>query len=235
MLGIQETEWQAVGLSLLMGAGATALAVVPGVALAWLLSRSSFRGKSMLETAIFLPLVLPPVVTGYALLMLFGVHSPLGRLLDALGVRLVFTWGGMAVAAAVMGLPLLVRTARHAIESVDPRLEQAARTLGCTPLHTFFTVTLPLAWPGIAAGLVLCFARALGEFGATAMISAGTSGNRTIALEIFRHYQTPGQDWEVLRLALISVTLSALALAASEYLIGRSAAARYRIERGRQE
>jgi molybdate transport system permease protein len=234
MPGIQETEWMAIGLSLLMGLSAAVIALGPGVALAWLLSRRTFRGKSLLETLIFLPLVIPPVVTGYALLLLFGVHSPAGRLLEALGIRLIFTWGGMAVAATVMGFPLLVRTARHAMENVDPQLEQVARTLGCSPLRTFFTVTLPLAWPGIAAGLVLCFARALGEFGATAMISAGTTGNRTIALEIFRHYQTPGHDIEVLRLALISISLSALALIISEHLAGRSGTARYRIERGRR-
>jgi molybdate transport system permease protein len=121
-----------------------------------------------------------------------------------------------------MGFPLLVRTVRNALENVDPRLESAARTLGCSPIRTFFTVTLPLSWPGIVAGSVLCFARALGEFGATAMVSAGTQGNRTIPLEIFHHHQTPGHEAEVMRLVVISVGLSALALIASETLIARS-------------
>ena len=229
---MNNAEWMSIGLSLLMGVCAVVLGLVPGVSLAWLLSRRKFPGKSIVETIIFLPLVIPPVVTGFFLLKLFSQQSLLGGLLARLGIRVVFSWTGMALAAAVMGFPLLVRTVRGALENVNPKLESAARALGCSPLRTFFTVTLPLAWPGIVAGAVLCFARALGEFGATAMVSAGTQGNRTMPLEIFHHHQTPGHESEVMRLVLISVALSALALIASELLIARLGAARYRRHHG---
>jgi molybdate transport system permease protein len=208
------------------------LGIAPGVALAWLLARRTFRGKALVETVIFLPLVIPPVVTGFFLIRTFGAQSMIGGLLNHLGIRVVFSWTGMAIAAALMGFPLLVRTVRNALENVDPRLESAARTLGCSPLRTFFTVTLPLSWPGIVAGSVLCFARALGEFGATAMVSAGTQGNRTIPLEIFHHYQTPGHEAEVWRLVIISVVLSAVALIASETLIARSGTRRLKRQHG---
>ncbi|MFH1070586.1 MAG: molybdate ABC transporter permease subunit [Candidatus Glassbacteria bacterium] len=224
---IQNPEASAIFLSLLIGVCAVVLGIVPGVALAWLLSRRKFPGKALVETAVFLPLVIPPVVTGFLLLKLFSQQSVLGGLLADLGIRVIFSWTGMAIASAVMGFPLLVRTVRGALESVNPRLEATARTLGCSPLRTFFAVTLPLCWPGIVAGSVLCFARALGEFGATAMVSAGTPGNRTIPLEIFHHYQTPGHEAEVLRLVVISLTLSALALVASETLIARSGTTRF--------
>ncbi|MBN2290441.1 MAG: molybdate ABC transporter permease subunit [Candidatus Glassbacteria bacterium] len=204
-----------------MGLCAVGLGIVPAVALAWLLARREFPGKILVETLVFLPLVLPPVVTGYLLVLVFGQQGVLGGMLGRLGVRMVFTWSGMALAAAVMGFPLLVRTARASFEVIDPSLEAAARTLGCSPLRTFFSVTLPLAWTGVVAGSVLCFARALGEFGATAMVSAGTLGQRTISLEIFRHYQTPGHEAAIARLVVVSVLLSALALAASEHLVGR--------------
>ena len=216
-----QAEYNAIFLSVLMGLSAVGLGIVPGVALAWLLARRDFPGKILVETVVFLPLVLPPVATGYFLVLIFGQHGALGEVLSRLGLKIVFTWSGMALAAAVMGFPLLVRTVRASLENIDPRLESAARTLGCSPLRTFFSVTLPLAWTGVVAGSVLCFARALGEFGATAMISAGTRGNRTISLEIFRHYQTPGQEDAIARLVVISVLLSAIALAASELLINR--------------
>jgi len=223
-----ESEISAIYLSLLMGFLAVLLCLVPGVSLAWLLSRRNFPGKPVVETVVFLPLVIPPVVTGFFLIRLFSRHSLIGGLLADMGIRVVFSWAGMALAAAVMGFPLLVRTMRGALENINPRFESAARTLGCSPLRTFFTVTLPLAWPGIVAGSVLCFARALGEFGATAMVSSGTLGNRTIPLEIFHHYQTPGHEAEVIRLVVISLLLSAAALAASEMLINRYGASRYR-------
>ncbi len=216
-----QAEYDAIFLSVLMGLSAVGMGIVPGVALAWLLARRDFPGKILVETVVFLPLVLPPVATGYFLVLIFGQQGALGGVLSRLGLKIVFTWSGMALAAAVMGFPLLVRTVRASLENIDPRLESAARTLGCSPLRTFFSVTLPLAWTGVVAGSVLCFARALGEFGATAMISAGTRGNRTISLEIFRHYQTPGQEDAIARLVVISVLLSALALAASELLINR--------------
>ena len=225
-----ESEISAIYLSLLMGFLAVLMGLVPGVSLAWLLSRRNFPGKSIVETVVFLPLVIPPVVTGFFLIRLFSQSSLLGGLLAGMGVRIVFSWTGMALAAAVMGFPLLVRTVRGAMENINPRFESAARTLGCSPLRTFFSVTLPLAWPGIVAGSVLCFARALGEFGATAMVSSGTQGNRTIPLEIFQHYQTPGHEAEVFRLVVISLLLSAAALAASEMLINRYGASRFRAQ-----
>jgi len=223
-----ESEISAIYLSLLMGFLAVLMGLVPGVSLAWLLSRRNFPGKPIVETVIFLPLVIPPVVTGFFLIKLFSQHSLLGGLLSSIGVRVVFSWTGMALAAAIMGFPLLVRTVRGALENINPRFESAARTLGCSPLKTFFSVTLPLAWPGVVAGSVLCFARALGEFGATAMVSSGTMGNRTIPLEIFQHYQTPGHEGEMIRLVVISLLLSAVALAASEILINRYGVSRFR-------
>ncbi len=231
-MSILASEMSSIWLSIYMGTLAVALGIVPGVGLAWLLARRKFPGKSVVETVIFLPLVIPPVVTGFFLIKAFGTQSFIGSLLGQLGIRVVFTWTGMAIAATVMGFPLLVRSVRNAFEQVDPRLESAARTLGCSPLRTFFTVTLPLSWPGIVAGGVLCFARALGEFGATAMVSAGTQGNRTIPLEIFHHHQAPGHEAEVMRLVVISLALSALALLASEALVARVGTRRFKSRHG---
>jgi molybdate transport system permease protein len=212
----------AVLLSLLMGGAAVVLGLAPGIASAWLLARVRFRGKLILETVIMLPLVVPPVVTGYLLLVVLGSNSWLGlHLLAPLGVHVVFTRLGMALAAAVMGFPLFVKTTRAAFESVPPELEWAARTLGYSAVRTFFQVTLPLSWRGMVAGAVLAFARALGEFGATAMVSPGIDGYRTISLEIFRSVQIPGQESQVVMLAGISIALSLVALALSEPLARR--------------
>jgi molybdate transport system permease protein len=212
----------AVALSLLMGGAAVFLCSAPGIAAAWLLARRRFRGKLILETIIMMPLVIPPVVTGYLLLTLLGSNSWLGQhLLGPLGIHVVFTRLGMALAAAVMGFPLFVKTTRAAFESVSPELEWAARTLGYSAIRTFFQVTLPLSWRGMVAGAVLAFARALGEFGATTMVSPGIDGYRTISLEIFRSVQIPGQESEVVRLAGISIALSLGALALSEPLARR--------------
>ncbi|MDA0999172.1 MAG: molybdate ABC transporter permease subunit [bacterium] len=208
-------------LSLVMGLSSVGIGIAPAVAVAWLFARRDFPGKALAETLVFLPLVLPPVVTGYLLLFIFGKYSFPGNLLARAGIEIPFTWVGMAIAGTVMGFPLLVRTVRSGFESVDARLEGAARSLGCTRLETFFAVTLPLSWPAVVAGAVLCFARALGEFGATVMMSPGTSGNRTIPLEIFRSYQTPGQEEAVIQLAVVSILLSAVALGASEVLARR--------------
>jgi molybdate transport system permease protein len=224
---MNEPAISAVGLSLAMGLCAVGLDLVPGIVMALILARRSFPGKSVLEALVFLPLVLPPVVTGYFLLRIFSQNSFLGGFLAGIGIKIIFTPAGMALAAAVMGFPLLVRTVRAWLENIDPRLEQAARTLGCSKLSSLFSVTLPLAWPGIVAGSVLCFARALGEFGATAMVSAGTPGQRTIALEIFRYYQSPGHEETVVRLALVSIGLSMVALAASEALIRKTTRLRF--------
>ena len=229
---MHDSEISAITLSLLMGFCSVALNLVPGVATAWIFSRCTFRGKALLETFVFLPLVIPPVVTGYFLIRIFNQQSLVGAILNRLDVQVVFTWTGMAVASAVMSFALLVRTVRGVLDEINPRLEQAARSLGYSPLRTFFKVTLPLAWPGIVAGSVLCFARTLGEFGATVMISAGTAGNRTIPLEIFHHYQTPGHETEMMRLVVVSIAISSAALVVSEMLIARLGATRYRPHHG---
>ena len=221
-------ESSALLLSLFMGICSVAIGIIPAVSIAWLLARRSFWGKTIIEALVFLPLVIPPVVTGYVMLILLGRKSLLGEWLVAIGIEIPFTWAGMALAGAVMGFPLIVRTVRGSFEGVDPRLESAARTLGYSRWRTFFSLTLPLSWPGVLAGSVLCFARALGEFGATVMMSPGTDGYRTIPLEIFRSYQAPGQEEAVFRLALASITISIVALAMSEALIQR-----YRSEKGK--
>lgn len=192
--------------------------------LAWLLARGRFRGKVVLDGIIHLPLVLPPVVTGWLLLMVFARDGIAGIVLDRLfGVSLLFSWMGAAIAAGVMALPLMVRAIRLSLESVDPRLEGAARTLGASPARVLRTVTLPLAVPGILAGTVLGFARALGEFGATITFVSNIPGEtRTLPLAIYSALQTPGGDALVLRLAAISIILSLGALIASEALARRA-------------
>ncbi len=217
------SEWSALWMSLLVGGTALVMAIVPGVALGWLFARRSFPGKILLEAMVFLPLVLPPVVTGYLILVLMGKHGLIGGpLFEALGLRIVFTWGGMALAGAVVGLPFLVRAVRLSIEAVPRGLEEASRTLGLGPWKTFVRVTLPLARPGILAGALLAFARALGEFGATVMVAPNVDGTRTLALEIFRQASVPGGEAAVARLAIISVTLSLLALMGTEWLARRT-------------
>jgi molybdate transport system permease protein len=212
-------EWSALRMSLLVGGTALVMALPPGIALGWLLARKRFRGRMLLEACVFLPLVLPPVVTGYLLLVAFGQESWLGHaVLRPLGLRIVFTWVGMALAGAVVGLPFLVRSVRLSVEAVDRGLEEAARTLGLGPWAAFFRVTLPLARPGIVAGALLAFARAIGEFGATVMVAPNVAGTRTLALEIFRQASVPGGEAAVARLALISVALSLTALLGTEWL-----------------
>ena len=208
--------WSAVRLSLALAGGATLLILPLGLALGWLFARRRFPGKILLELMVLLPLVLPPTVTGYGLLVLFGRHGPLGAL------EFLFTWKAMLGAAAVVGLPLLVRSAQAAFEAVDPKLAAVARTLGCSRAGAFLRVTLPLAWPGLLAGVVLCFARALGEFGATRMVSLNTAGQRTLALEIYRLVETPGDhSTALLQLVLVSLALSGAALLASQALTRR--------------
>lgn len=215
-LTLTTAELSAIRLSLGVATAATLVALPPGILLGWLLARRRFPGKVLVETATLLPLVLPPTVTGYVLLVLLGRGGPLA------GLQILFTWKAMLLAAAVVGFPLLVRSARAAFEAVDPGLGRAARTLGCSRLGEFLSITLPLAWPGLLAGTVLCFARALGEFGATRMVSLNTEGQRTIALEVFQLVETPGQHGPaLLRLVLFSVALSAVALALCEGLARR--------------
>jgi molybdate transport system permease protein len=198
----------------------TVLIVPPGVALAWLLARHNWPGKALVETLVALPLVIPPVATGLILLKLFGRRGPLGHFFEnTLGVEIVFTWKAVVLATAVMSFPLFVRTARVAFEDIDPRLEQAARTLGAGPWDAFFSVTLPLAMRGLVAGGVLAFARALGEFGATIMIAGLIPGETiTLALSIYHQVQL-GHDAEAGKLLAISIALAFTALWLSERLV----------------
>lgn len=213
-----------VTLSLLVGGVATLGALVPAFALAWVLARVRLPGKVLLDAAVHLPLVLPPVVTGWLLLLAFAPAGPAGRLIDAVfGTGVLFRWTGAAIAAGVMALPLMVRAMRLSIEAVDRRLEQASRTLGAGRWRTFARVTLPLSLPGVLAGAVLGFARALGEFGATITFVSNVPGEtQTLPLAIYAALQQPGGEAIVLRLAGVSVALSLAALVASEALVRRA-------------
>jgi molybdate transport system permease protein len=213
-------EWQAIRLSLKVAAAAVAASLPFGVALGWLLARRRFRGKALVETLLNLPLVLPPVVTGYLLLVTFGTRGWIGSRLDEwLGIRIVFDWKGAALASAVVAFPLMVRAIRVAFTSVDGRLEGAARTLGAGPLDTFFSVSLPLARHGVIAGCVLAFARSMGEFGATIMVAGSIPGEtRTIPLFIFNLLESPGGAEAARRIVIVSVLIAAAALVVSEYL-----------------
>jgi molybdate transport system permease protein len=218
MSALSTEELEIIGLSLKVALTATLFSLPPGIAIAYLLSRYSFPGKGLLSGLTHLPLILPPVVTGYALLLLFGRNGPLGRLLEPIGIVFAFDWTGAALAAAVMGFPLLVRAVRLSFEMVDPRIESAAETLGARPFVRFLTITLPLALPGVAAGTVLAFAKALGEFGATITFVASIPGEtRTLPLAIYSLTQVPGGEAAVLRLVLISVGVSIGALVLSEW------------------
>ena len=218
-------EWQVVSLSLKVSLTAMATMLPIAFALAYLLARGRFAGKALLDAFVHLPLVLPPVVIGWLLLIAFGRNGPIGAWLDSwFGATVMFRWTGAAIAAAVMALPLMVRAIRLSIEAVDRRLEGAARSLGAGPWHTFATVTLPLALPGVWAALVLGFARSLGEFGATITFVSNIPGEtRTLPLAIYGALQVPGSDAQVVRLAIISILLSLAALVASEWLARRSA------------
>ncbi|HWQ87634.1 molybdate ABC transporter permease subunit [Brevundimonas sp.] len=218
MFSLSPEEQQIIGLSLKVATTATLFSLPPGVALAYLLSRAEFPGKALLSGLTHLPLILPPVVTGYALLLLFGRSGPLGRLLEPIGIVFAFDWTGAALAAAIMGFPLLVRAVRLSFDMVDPRIERAAETLGARPLVRFLTITLPLALPGVAAGAVLGFAKALGEFGATITFVASIPGEtRTLPLAIYSLTQVPGGEAAAMRLVLISVGVSIGALVLSEW------------------
>jgi molybdate transport system permease protein len=226
MFTLSDAEWEALWLSLKISCIGVAASLPLALLIAYAFARRPFPGKGLAEGLIYLPLVLPPVVTGYALLLLLGRRGPLGEwLYDVLGVTLVFRWTGAAVAAAVMGFPLMVRAIRLSIEAIDRRLERAARTLGAGRLKVFWTITLPLALPGILAGTMLSFGRSLGEFGATITFVSNIPGEtRTLPLAIYSYTQVPGGDPPALRLAALSVALSLLALVASEYLSRRAAA-----------
>ena len=215
--------WRITWFTVVCAAGATALAVPPGVVLAWLLARRKFPGRALIETFVSLPLVMPPVATGLILLILLSRRGRIGSLLERLGIEIVFTWKAVVLAMAVMGLPLLVRTVRAGIEQVDRRYEAAAATLGAGPLRVFLTITLPLARPAVLAGAVLGFARALGEFGATIMIAGSIPGStRTLAVAIYSFAET-GRDREALVLVGISAAIAFVALAASNWISTRGA------------
>ena len=226
--GPTASEMAIVALSLKVSLVAMAATLPLAYVLAWLLAARRFPGRLALDALVHLPLVLPPVVTGWLLLLLFGRSGPVGRWLDqTMGITLMFNWTGAALAAAVMALPLMVRAMRLSIEAVDRRLVGAARTLGASRLRAFFTITLPLSIPGVLAGAMLGFARSLGEFGATITFAANIEGQtRTLPLAIYSGLQMPGGEVAVARLALISIVLSLGALVLSELLIRRSATPR---------
>lgn len=224
MLDLTPEEWTAIFLSIRVAVVATLVATPIGIALAWLLARRDFWGKSALDAFIHLPLVLPPVVTGYLLLLALGRRGFLGAwLADHLGIVFAFRWTGAALACGVMSFPLLVRPIRLSLEAIDRRLEQAAGTLGASPWRVFATVTLPLALPGILAGMVLGFAKAIGEFGATITFVSNIPGEtQTISSAIYSLIQTPDGDTAALRLVLISIAIAMAALVASEWFARRA-------------
>ncbi|MCZ8099751.1 MAG: molybdate ABC transporter permease subunit [Burkholderiales bacterium] len=216
-------EATALVLSLKIAFWATAASLPLGIAVAFLLARGRFWGRSLLNGLVHLPLVLPPVVTGYLLLIGFGRKGPIGQALESCcGIVLSFRWTGAALAAAVMAFPLMVRAVRLSIEAVDRRLEQAASTLGAPPWWVFLSITLPLALPGVLAGAVLGFAKALGEFGATITFVSNIPGEtRTIAAAIYTYTQVPGGDGPAMRLVIVAIVISMAALVLSEWLARR--------------
>lgn len=218
-------EWQAVTLSLRVSLWAVGLSLPLSILAAYALARWDFRGKQLLNGVIHLPLILPPVVTGYLLLLGFGRRGPLGSFLeDVFGLVLAFRWTGAALAAALMAFPLTVRAIRLAIEAVDPKLEQAAATLGASRAWVFLTVTLPLILPGVIAGAILGFAKAMGEFGATITFVSNIPGQtQTLPLAIYTFLQVPGGDGAALRLVAVSVAVAMAALTVSEVLARRAA------------
>lgn len=218
-------EWAAVALSLKVAFWATFAAVIPSILVAYALARGQFFGKQILNVFVHLPLVLPPVATGYLLLVTFGTQGALGAALKEIGVVFAFRWTGAALAAAVMAFPLLVRAIRLSIEAVDPKLEQAAATLGASKLWVFTTITLPLILPGVLAGMVLAFAKAMGEFGATITFVSNIPGQtRTVPSAIYAFLQVPGGESAAIRLVIVSVGVATAALILSEVLARRIAA-----------
>jgi molybdate transport system permease protein len=220
---LTDEELEAVRLSLRVAFWSVTGSLPFGILVAWLLARRRFPGKALLDGIVHLPLVVPPVVIGFLLLVLFGRRGPIGGwLYENLGITIIFTWQGAALAAAVVGFPLMVRAMRLSLEAVDRRVEAAARTLGAGPFDVFFTITLPLMAPGILVGAILAFARGLGEFGATITFVSNIPGQtRTIPMAIYTYTQTPDGDIPALRLCVVSVLLALAALIASELLARR--------------
>jgi molybdate transport system permease protein len=218
------STWHIAWFTVACALGATVLMLPAGVLLAWLLARRSFRGRAIVETLVSLPLVMPPVATGLILLMLLSRRGALGGILERLGIDIVFTWKAVVIAMAIMGLPLLVRTARAGFEQVNARYERVAATLGASPARIFLTISLPLAWPSVLAGAVLGFARALGEFGATIIVAGSIPGEtRTLAVAIYASAET-GQDAQAIRLVLVSAAIACVALWGANRLVERRAA-----------
>ena len=224
MFDLTPTEWTAILLSVRVAVVATLVATPLGIAVAWVLARRDFWGKSIIDALIYLPLVLPPVVTGYLLLLTFGRRGLVGGwLADHLGIVFAFRWTGAALACGVMSFPLLVRPIRLSIDAIDTKLEQAAETLGAAPWRVFLTVTLPLALPGILAGMILGFAKALGEFGATITFVSNIPGEtQTISAAIYSLIQTPAGDTAAMRLVIVSIVVAVVALILSELFARRA-------------
>ncbi len=224
MLELSPAEWEVIQLSLKVAFWSVLCSLPLSVAVAVLLARTHFPGKSVFDALVHLPLVLPPVVIGYFLLLLLGRRGPLGALLEEyFGIVVAFRWTGAALAAGIMGFPLMVRAIRLSVEAVDMGIEAAARTLGATRWRVFFTVTMPLALPGILTGALLSFARGLGEFGATITFVSNIPGEtRTLPLAIYTQTQVPGGDTQALRLSVIAVALSVVALMLSEWMVQRA-------------
>ena len=221
---LSPAEAEAVWLSLKVAFWATLASLPFGIWVAWVLARKEFWGKSLLNGLVHMPLILPPVVTGYLLLMLFGTQGAIGRWLAEIGIVFAFSWTGAVLAAAIMAFPMLVRAIRLSIEAIDRRLEDAARTLGASPRQRFFIITLPLALPGVVTGSILAFAKALGEFGATITFVSNIPGEtRTVPSAIYSFMQVHGGEDYALRLVLFAIAISMLALILSEWLAKRVA------------
>ena len=215
-------EVEALSLSLQVSVWAVALSLPLGIGLGWLLARKDFPGKTLVDGLVHLPLVLPPVVVGYMLLLTFGNNGPLGKVFAELGIPLAFSWRGAALASAVLAFPLMVRAIRLSVEAIDPGLEEAASTLGASPWRVFATITLPLMAPGVLAGAILAFARSLSEFGATVTFVSSIPGQtRTLPLALFGLIQVPGQEGAAMRLCAISVAMAFATMLASEFLARR--------------
>ena len=225
MFALTEFEAEALMLSLRVGFWSVLLSLPFGIAVAWLLARRRFSGKSLLDAVVHIPLVVPPVAIGYLLLVLLGRRGPVGGwLFGTFGVTVIFTWQGAVIASAVMAFPLMVRAIRLSIEGLDRRLETAARTLGAPPVDVFVTITLPLIAPGILTGVVLAFARSIGEFGATITFVSNIVGEtRTLPLALYTLTQAPGGEASAARLLTISIVLALVAVIASEFLARRVA------------
>ncbi|HEY9255726.1 MAG TPA: molybdate ABC transporter permease subunit [Stenotrophomonas sp.] len=223
MIAFTPAELTAIALSLKVATVAAVASLPLGVACGWLLARREFPGKALFDALLLLPLVMPPVVTGYVLLIVFGNQGVVGAWLrEYLGVQFAFRWTGAALACAIMGFPLMVRAIRLSIEATDRRLEAAAATLGAAPWRVFFTITLPLAWPGLVAGAVLAFAKALGEFGATITFVSNIPGQtQTLSAAIYGLLQVPGAEAGIWRLTAVAFVISLLALLLSEWLVRR--------------